>query len=62
VSTPNGYDKRWVDAINGVMADREVDVRIADLTDEMWDAFIGPMCDAVENGYAYVVYDLGVKQ
>src|SRR5262249_31014442 len=42
VSTPNGYDQRWIDAINAVMEDRErFDVRITDITDGFWDRFVG---------------------
>jgi len=46
--TPNGYDPRWVGAINGVLEDRESDVRITDLTEDLWDEFLGPMIDAIE--------------
>lgn len=48
--TPNGYDLAWVSAINGVMEDRETNVRVADLDDHVWERFIGPLCDAYERG------------
>lgn len=48
--TPNGYDPKWIEAINGVMEDRDVDARITDLTDDLWNRFIGPLCDAIEDG------------
>lgn len=50
--TPNGFDPRWVDAINGALADRDVESRVFDLDDELWERFIGPMLDAIEdNGH-----------
>jgi hypothetical protein len=48
--TPNGYDPRWVEAINGVLEDRDSDIRIVDLDDDFWNEFIGPMVDAIEDG------------
>lgn len=47
--TPNGYDPRWVAAINGVLEDREADTRITDVTEELWERFIGPMIDAIQD-------------
>jgi hypothetical protein len=49
--TRNGYDDRWVDAINNVLQDRESQIRINDLDDNLWNDHIGPMCDAIENGH-----------
>jgi hypothetical protein len=47
--TANGYDPRWVAAINGVLADRESDVRAIDLDDAVWEQFVGPLCDVYED-------------
>ena len=47
--TSNGYDDAWVSAINGVMEDRGAKVRIVDLDDALWERFIGPLCDAIED-------------
>lgn len=58
--TPNGYDPRWIAAINAVMEDREVDHRITDLDDPFWDRFIGPMCDAIEYDGALPEYRVAV--
>jgi len=66
MSTPNGYDPHWIAAINGVLSDRDSGVRITDLNDELWERFIGPMCDAIEDGYvltaerAPTAADLGI--
>jgi hypothetical protein len=46
-STPNGYDWRWVEAINTVLEERGEHERINDVTEAFWDRFIGPMCDAI---------------
>ena len=46
--TPNGYDPRWIKAINTVLDDRETGLRITDLTPEFWDNYIGPMIDDIE--------------
>jgi len=47
--TPFGYDPRWVDAINGVLADRDMaHIVVKDLNEEIWDRFIGPLVDAIE--------------
>lgn len=54
-STPNGYDPLWVAAINNVLSDREHDLRITDITEEVWDEHVGPMIDAVEDGDVEVV-------
>lgn len=48
--TPNGYDPAWVSAINGALADRETGIEITDVSGELWDEFIGPMLDAIEDG------------
>lgn len=48
VSTPNGYDRRWIDAINTILSDRETGIEITDINDTLWDEFIGPMCDTIE--------------
>lgn len=49
MSTPNGYDNLWVEAINNVLHDREASVRIVDVDAWFWDRFIGPLCDAIED-------------
>ncbi len=49
-STKNGYDPRWVKAINQVLEDRDAPARVSDVNEELWDRFIGPMCDAIEEG------------
>lgn len=46
--TPNGYDPKWVKAINGVLEDRDSPVRIADIDDGLWERYIGPMVDEIE--------------
>lgn len=48
-STPNGFDQRWIDAINNVLEDRGSDLRIEDLMPRAWDLFLGPLVDAVED-------------
>lgn len=48
-STPNGFDERWVDCINEVLRGRECAFEIKDLDPILWDQFIGPMCDALED-------------
>ena len=48
--TPNGYDPQWVALINDALADGEVELRIADVSDEMWEGNIGPLLDALEAG------------
>lgn len=50
MSTPNGFDQLWIEAINTVLGERETPVRIKDLDPALWDAFIGPMIDAIEDG------------
>lgn len=49
--TPNGYDTRWVEAINGVLQDREEDARIHDIDPVLWDRFIAPMVDAITDDF-----------
>lgn len=46
--TKEGYDRRWVHAINGVLEDRESEVRISDLDDWLWERYLGPLVDEVE--------------
>ena len=48
--TPNGYDPLWVKAINHALADRESDVRIQDIDEHIWDTFLGPLIDSIEDG------------
>lgn len=48
-STPNGFDERWIDCINAVLQDRESSVQLKDLNPLLWDQFIGPMCDALQD-------------
>lgn len=43
----NGYDPIWPEVINRALADRGVDVRIEEMTDELWDRFVGPMLDEI---------------
>lgn len=51
-STPNGYDQRWIDAINVVLDDRGREYPpITDINDALWDKFLGPMVDAIEDGF-----------
>ncbi len=48
-ATPSGlFDRRWVDAINQVLEDREVNITITDILPALWDEYIGPMVDAIE--------------
>jgi hypothetical protein len=49
-STPNGYDPRWVEAINGALKDRGLEIRCTDLDFLLWKKYIGPMIDEFENG------------
>jgi len=52
--TPSGFDWRWVDAINGTLADRDSDVvRIEDIEQDMWDRHLGPLVDAIEDEPLY---------
>lgn len=49
-TTPNGYDRRWIDAINVVLADRKTSTkRIEDIDDALWERFVGPMIDSIED-------------
>lgn len=50
MATPNSFDPLWVSCINQILSDRGCDERIMDIAPEMWDRFIGPMCDAIEDG------------
>ncbi len=61
-ATKNGYDPRWIEAINGVLEDRDEDVRIIDITDELWARFIGPMVDALTDEDADVLADFEVEE
>ncbi len=54
VRTSNGYDPRWIDAINRVLSDRDSDVRITDIDDQVWEAFLGPLVDFFEDHRATV--------
>ena len=47
-STPNGYDQAWVTAINNALHDRSSKARISDLTDDCWNAFLGPLIDKIQ--------------
>lgn len=49
MATTNGYDQRWIDAINDVLADRDVPVQISDIDYGLWQSFIGPMIDCIED-------------
>jgi hypothetical protein len=52
VHTQNGYDQRWVAAINAVLSDRESEhPGVEDIDEELWDRFILPMIDAIEDDY-----------
>lgn len=46
--TPNGYDPRWLPPINEALTDRYGDIVITDISDKVWEQFIGPMLDAIE--------------
>jgi hypothetical protein len=48
-STPNGYDRRWIEAINTALEDREVERRIVDLDDGAWERWIAPVLDFIEH-------------
>jgi len=48
-NTPNGYDPRWVDAINAALEDRGSSLRAVDLDDQIWERFLGPLVDAYEH-------------
>ncbi len=50
--TGNGYDPRWIACINTVLEDRETGIQISDILEGLWDEHIGPMIDAIEDGYA----------
>lgn len=53
-STPNGYDRRWIEAINQVIVDREQTPeggQVCDFTDGGWERFVRPFVDAVEDQY-----------
>ena len=52
--TPQGYDPTWLVAINGVLEDREANVRVTDLDDWTWECFVGPLCDAFEGDHEYL--------
>ncbi len=47
--TSLGYDNLWVFAINGVLEDRGSPIRINDLSGGLWDSYIGPMVDRIED-------------
>ena len=49
-TTPNGYDERWVAAINEVLAARGSTLRAVDLDDSIWERFVDPLVDAFEDG------------
>ncbi len=52
--TPNGFDRRWVQAINQVLVDRgelPEGAQVTDLTDAAWERFLGPLTDAVGEQY-----------
>jgi hypothetical protein len=46
--TPNGFDPTLIEAINTVLRDRETGIKITDLNQELWDKYIGPLCDELE--------------
>lgn len=59
LTTPNGFDRLWIEAINVVLEDREstltdaggtptAGMRLVDLDQDLWDRFIGPLCDHIE--------------
>jgi len=47
--TPNGFDPRWVDAINDALEDRDSTLRAVDLDDGVWERFLGPLIDSYEH-------------
>lgn len=47
-TTPNGYDQRWIDAINGALEDRGANVRAVDLDDPLWHLHLGTLVDHFE--------------
>lgn len=48
VSTPNGFDRRWIPVINQVLEDRGSPVRIDDITEREWERFIAPYINYLE--------------
>lgn len=50
-TTPNGYDQRWVAAINQTLKDRGHDYSIEDINDQMWNDYIGPLLDQIEQDH-----------
>jgi hypothetical protein len=46
----SGFDPSWITLINGVLEDRDSDIRISGLTDDFWNEHIGPMIDAIQDG------------
>jgi hypothetical protein len=51
-TTPNGFDHLWLLALNRVLADRGSNLRVEDLDDHLWGRYLGPLVDALEDGYA----------
>jgi hypothetical protein len=52
-TTPNGIGRIWIEAINQVLEARESDIRIADLDDDIWEKFLGPLIDFCEGNPRY---------
>jgi hypothetical protein len=46
--TPHGFDRRWLAPINGALADRGAAAQVDDLDDDLWDRYLGPLLDALE--------------
>ncbi len=52
--TSNGFSPLWIEAINQVLEDREEsDIRVADLDYDIWEKFLGPLIDFVEDNPLY---------
>jgi hypothetical protein len=47
--TESGFSPLWIAAINGVLSDRDTGIKIVDIDQALWDEFIGPMCDEIED-------------
>jgi hypothetical protein len=49
-STPNGYDRRWIELINDATSDRGVERQryLIDLDDGAWERWIAPILDFIE--------------
>jgi hypothetical protein len=49
-TTPNGFDTRWIEAINTALEQRGDQLRLGDINSEVWASFIEPMIAHIEAG------------